>query len=125
MTTNDGRRAPGTLEAEIMAALWQRDEPWTVTEVQAALGDGLAYNTVQTVLTRLHQKGLLYRRKAGRGYMYWPVQDASSEAAARMSAALSGRPDRQAVLRQFAASLDPADASVLSRLLADARPRNT
>lgn len=116
---DDGRRAPGTLEAEIMAAVWQRDQPSTVTEVLAALDAGLAYNTVQTVLTRLHEKGQLCRRKQGRGYVYWPVQDASTAAAARMSAALSGRPDRQAVLRQFAAALDPADASVLRRLLAD------
>jgi predicted transcriptional regulator len=121
MTTRDGRRAPGSLEAEVMAVLWA-DRPetlFTPAEVQDRLGAGLAYNTVQTILTRLHEKGLVGRRKTGRSHAYWALRDAAATAAAQMSAALSGWEDRQAVLQQFAASLDPGDAALLRELLDD------
>jgi predicted transcriptional regulator len=123
VTTKDGRRAPGTLEAEVMAALWTHAEPMTATDVQNALGGDLAYNTVQTILIRLHDKGQVERRRAGRGHHYWPVEDAATAAASRMRAALAGRPDRQAVLQRFAASLDETDAADLRRLLADTERR--
>jgi predicted transcriptional regulator len=108
-----------------MGVLWERDEPVTPGDVQTALGGDLAYNTVQTILIRLHDKNLVQRRRAGRGHVYWPVVDAATTAAAQMRAALSNRPDRQAVLQQFAASLDEADADTLRQLLAQARRRRT
>ncbi|MFJ6194791.1 BlaI/MecI/CopY family transcriptional regulator [Micromonospora sp. NPDC092111] len=123
MTEKDKRRAPGTLESEVMGVLWARGEPLTTSEVQSAVGGDLAYNTVQTILTRLHDKGLVLRDKPGRGHVYWPAQDAASAAAARMRAALVDRPDRHLVLRQFAASLDDADATTLRQLLAAAEKR--
>ena len=106
-----------------MGALWARNEPLTVTEVQDAIGGDLAYNTVQTILTRLLNKNLVQRRRAGHGHVYWPVQDAAASAAAQMRAALADRADRAAVLQQFAASLDEADAAALRRLLSTARER--
>jgi predicted transcriptional regulator len=118
---NGKRRARGELESEVMAALWAADGPMTPAEVQAALGDGLAYNTVQTILIRLLDKDLVRRQPAGRGrgHAYWPAQDAATSAADRMRAALAERPDRQAVLQQFAAGLDQADADALRALLED------
>jgi len=106
-----------------MGLLWAGDEPLTAGDVQAALGGDLAYNTVQTILTRLHEKNLVQRRRAGRGHVYWPVEDAATAAAAQMRAALADRPDRQAVLQQFAASLDEADAEALRQVLSDTRRR--
>ena len=100
-----------------MGRRWSRDEPLTAAGVQAAIGGDLAYNTVQTILIRLHEKNLVHRRKAGRGHLYWPVEDAATAAATRMRAALAALPDRQAVLQQFAAGLDPADAATLRGLL--------
>jgi predicted transcriptional regulator len=111
------RRARGELEADVMAALWASAEPMTPADVQSALGDGLAYNTVQTILIRLLDKGLLRRRPAGRAHAYWPAQDAATHAAERMRATLERRPDRQAVLQQFAARLDEADAAALRAML--------
>jgi predicted transcriptional regulator len=116
------RRGRGELESEVMAALWAAEGPMTAADVQTALGDGLAYNTVQTILIRLLEKGLVQRATAGRGHAYWPVQDAATTAAGRMRAALEDRPDRRAVLQQFAAALDPADVSTLRALLAEREP---
>lgn len=123
MTTRESRRPPGALEAEVMGVLWSHDEPVTAAEVQSALGGDLAYNTVQTILIRLYDKKLAERRRAGRGHVYWPVQDAATAAAEQMRAALAGRADRQAVLQQFAASLDEADAAALRQLLSASQRR--
>ena len=123
MTAKDGRRAPGTLESEVMSVLWTRGEPLTTTDVLQALGGGLAHNTVQTILTRLHDKTLVRRRRAGRGHVYWPAQDAATAAAGQMRAALADRQDRQAVLQQFVTSLDDEDADALRELLAAQRRR--
>jgi len=101
-----------------MTALWAAGGPMTAAEVQQELGGGLAYNTVQTILFRLHDKGAVERGRAGRGHAYWPVRDGAAQAAAEMRAALADGTDRQAVLQLFAASLDDADAALLRRLLA-------
>jgi predicted transcriptional regulator len=79
------------LESEVMAVLWAAD------------------------------KKLLQRRRAGRGHAYWPVEDAATATAGRMRAALADRPDRHAVLQQFAATLDEADADLLRQVLAETR----
>jgi predicted transcriptional regulator len=102
-----------------MAALWAAGEPLTPAGVQSALGDGLAYNTVQTILIRLLEKDLVRRGPAGRGHAYWPAQDAATLTATRMRAALDERPDRQAVLQQFAAGLEADDVQMLRSLLAE------
>ena len=107
-----------------MAALWASDEPMTPGETQRALGDGLAYSTVQTILIRLLEKGMVLRRAGGhgRGHVYWPARDAASSVAERMRDALHGRADRMAVLRQFAATIDQSDANALRALLAERDP---
>jgi len=49
------------------------DRPLPVTEIQRRLkrgGKDLAYTTVMTVLTRLHNKGVLTRVKEGRQFLY-------------------------------------------------------
>jgi predicted transcriptional regulator len=106
-----------------MGMLWARDEPMSAADVQGGLGGDLAYNTVQTILIRLHDKNLVRRRRVGRGHVYWPVEDAATAAATQMRAALADRPDRQAVLQQFANSLDDADAAALRKLLSEAQRR--
>ena len=123
MTGSAGRRPPGMLESEVMAVLWARGDAMSAADVQAAIGGDLAYNTVQTILIRLHDKGQVLRRKAGRGHAYWPVEDAATATAAQMRAALANRADRHAVLQQFAATLDETDAELLRQALAETRRR--
>jgi predicted transcriptional regulator len=115
----DRRRARGELESEVMAALWAANRPLTPADVQGVLGGDLAYNTVQTILIRLFEKDLVLRDLQGRGHVYWPARDAATTAAERMRAALEARPERLAVLQQFAAGLDDQDAEVLRALLAE------
>ena len=49
--------------------------------------EDLSYSTVVTIVSRLHAKGLLERERAGRAFVYRPVDDAS-RAASQMSQAL-------------------------------------
>ncbi|MGI5239805.1 BlaI/MecI/CopY family transcriptional regulator [Dactylosporangium sp. CA-139066] len=116
------RRAGGALESEVMAVLWAAAGPLSPAEVQRLVGGGLAYNTVQTILIRLREKGLVRRRiklTGGRGHLYFPAEEQSAAAARQMRAVLDGPGDRRAVLRQFTADLDPDDAELLRALLRD------
>ncbi|HYF78242.1 MAG TPA: BlaI/MecI/CopY family transcriptional regulator [Symbiobacteriaceae bacterium] len=63
--------ALGPLESEILRLIWEGGETG-VDEVHRTLAASreIAYTTVQTVMTRLAQRGLLERRKAGKAYLY-------------------------------------------------------
>src|SRR5579884_2045353 len=111
------RRAPGALENEVLATLWAHDAAMTPAQVRDELGDDLAYTTVMTTLTRLHEKGLVSRTPVGRGYAYAPMVEEAELAASRMQAVLDGGPDREAVLTRFVGSLDSADEKLLRGLL--------
>ena len=64
----------GPLESEVMQAIWRRGGPVAVRDVVEELNErravSLAYTTVMTVMSRLADKEVLSRRKAGRGYVY-------------------------------------------------------
>ncbi len=57
------------LELQIMQVIWRRGAS-TVTAVQEALPQDLAYTTVQTMLNILHRKGKLRRELHGRAFAY-------------------------------------------------------
>ncbi len=69
-------QALGTLEAQVMEAVWDAPEPVAVEDVRATLedqGKESAYTTIMTTMSRLHDKGLLEREQRGRAYYYWPA----------------------------------------------------
>ncbi|HEX6404815.1 MAG TPA: BlaI/MecI/CopY family transcriptional regulator [Pseudonocardiaceae bacterium] len=111
------RRAAGELEAEVLAALWAAGTPLSTADVRRAVGGELAYNTVQTILVRLYEKGLIDRVADGRRHEYFPVKGAEELAAEQMQALLGRGRDRQAVLQRFATSLSVEDARVLRAML--------
>lgn len=113
----DERRPAGELEAAVMAALWAAGVPLSAGRVQIELGSGLARTTVTTILTRLHEKGVVSRERQGRGYAYFPVQDAPGLTARRMHTELDRDTDRETVLARFVAQLNPGDEQLLRRLL--------
>ena len=116
------RRPAGALEAEVLAVLRVAGTPLSPGQVRerlAAQGQReLSYSTVVTIVSRLHAKGMLARERSGRGFAYTPL-DAASLAAGRMSRALDGEVDRQAVLSRFVSGLSGRDARLLRRLLTD------
>ena len=114
------RRAAGSLEAEVLGILRGAGGPLSPGEVRQRLAAGpqgkLSYSTVVTIVSRLHAKGLLARRRAGRGFTYTPVDEATL-AASRMSQALGSGTDHRAVLSRFVSELSGRDAWMLRRLL--------
>lgn len=119
------RRPSGALEGDVLAALWAAARPLTPAEVQAELGGELAYTTVMTALTRLHEKGALKREKAGRAYAYTPLLDEAGIAAAQMLDLLGSTEERDAVLARFVGSLSEEEERVLVELLRDPRPESS
>ena len=107
----------GSLEAEVLAALWASEGAATPSEVLAEIGDGLAYTTVMTILTRLWQKGLVERERRGRAYAYSPSVTEAELAATRMQAELSHVSDREAALSRFVGTLSKKDERMLRRVL--------
>jgi predicted transcriptional regulator len=60
-----GRRQRGGLEHEVIAVLAADGGAMTPGQVRDALGAGLAYTTVMTVLARLCGKGAVTRQRSG------------------------------------------------------------
>jgi predicted transcriptional regulator len=126
MSDQRRRRGAGELEHAALAALWAAGAPCTPTQLQAALGGTLAYNTVHTILTRLLDKGLVARVQQDRRTAYAPVKDAAELAAERMRGALEAGGDRELVLRRFVTSLDAEDERALRAMLNSAEdPQRT
>ena len=117
------RRARGSLEHEVLAAVSAAARPVTVAEVVAALGGPTAYTTAMTTLARLREKGALIRERRGRAFVYAPAAAPELVAAARtarqMRRLLEGQGTRADVLARFVAELDADDGAVLLGLLAD------
>jgi predicted transcriptional regulator len=115
----DGKRAAGELEAAVLAVLQAAGSALAPGEVRERIGGELAYTTVVTILSRLHDKGVLDRRKKGRAYLYVPVADEPGLAARRMARLLDAEPDRETVLARFVSGLSGADEELLRRMLGE------
>ena len=116
------RRGPGELEHAVLAVLWSADSALSPGEVRDRLrnaGAGeLSYSTVVTILSRLHDKGVLDRRRKGRSFRYSPVvADVAGLAARQLSDVLNRHDDRAAVLTRFVAGLSDSDEELLRSLL--------
>ena len=104
----------------MLATLWAADGALTPGRVQEQLGGELAYTTVVTILSRLHDKGVLARARIGRAYAYSPVQDEAGLVARRMRRLLDAEPDRRMVLARFVTDLSGEDEQLLRELLGGA-----
>ena len=104
--------------------LLRAGEAQGVSEVHEALStDGyeLAYTTVMTILSRLHEKGLLTRTKVGRRYVYLPSAKAAGTKASILER-VHEKLFRGTRLAPIAAlldteALDPAELRALRRLV--------
>jgi predicted transcriptional regulator len=116
-----GRRAFGELEGDVLGLLWAAGAPMTPSQIHAALGRDLAYTTVATVLTRLHDKGLVAREKAGRTHGYTATVGEADVATLGFRSVLTRSHDRRALLQGFVQSLSADDEDLLQTLLTRAR----
>jgi predicted transcriptional regulator len=102
-----------------MSALWRLGFG-TVDQVRSALPDRSrsAYTTVQTVLNRLADRGLLARDRGGSAIVYRPVFTEAEYLSRSIGRSLSdaSADARQAVLAQLIGGLNGQEVSELRRL---------
>ena len=108
----------GELEAADLEVLQRGGSALSPGEVRELIGGDLAYTTVVTILSRLHAKGVLDRRKSAAPTCMprWPTRPASPPAG--WPASLTKR-RREAVLARFVSALSDRDEELLRRMLAD------
>lgn len=109
----------GPLQARILQTLTDRGES-SVREIVDAQSRPapLAYTTVMTVLDHLHRKGIVRRKRAGKGYRY-TARFTPAELRDRMARHLvQGLVDDfgETALVHFASALDGVDRRRLARL---------
>ena len=80
----------GDLQGQIMAVLWRLGEG-TVDDVRNSQPPRkrVAYTTIQTVMTRLFERGLLERERRGQAFVYKPRIDEASYLARAISRRLA------------------------------------
>jgi predicted transcriptional regulator len=113
------KRPDGTLEHDVLSVLWRTKAPLQPAEVQQQLVGDLAYTSVATILSRLHAKGLVSRRAAGRAFVYEAAVPEPELAARRINDILSSTDDRTAALAGFVGTLSNRDRDALRALLGE------
>jgi len=80
----------GPLEQEIMQFVWSKNTS-SARQVHDCLSKDreIAYNTIQTVMTRLVDKGLLKRQLEGKTHIYQPVIKRKNALSAIISQAMN------------------------------------
>ena len=119
----------GDLQEQVMRAMW-RLERGTVEAVREALPSEHrgAYNTVQTILNRLLQRGLLTRERQGKAFYYAPVVSEADYISGSLSQTLSSASEeaRKIALAHLVGTIDPAEMNEISALGAEiGRRRDT
>lgn len=103
---------------QIMHALWDRGAG-TVDEVREALpeGDRSAYTTIQTVMNRLADRGLLARRRSGKSFEYIPRVSEAQYLSDYIREALADASNeaRQAAISKIIGGLDDEELGGLER----------
>ena len=108
----------GKLQAEIMSAMGELGEA-TVEELRRGLPHGRrrAYTTLQTVMNRLVERGLLDRERRGRGYVYRPRYNEAAYVSRRIKDQLASASPaaRRAALHTLVGDLGPDELDEVTR----------
>lgn len=113
----------GGLEAEVMDILWASPDPMSVHDLVAVFSERkeLAYTTVLTVVTHLHEKGWVERDKRSRAYFYSPKQSREEATSQALRELLDASSDSAAVLLHFARTVSETEHAALRRGLRKSR----
>lgn len=119
-------RISGELQSQLMAAMWRLGAA-TVEQVRSELPPRYrgAYTTVQTVLNRLAERGLLSRHRAGNAIEYRPKVSEADYLSRSIARTLAGASSdaRQTALARLIAELDRDELSQVQRLARDVGAR--
>ncbi|MCC7184608.1 MAG: BlaI/MecI/CopY family transcriptional regulator [Acidobacteria bacterium] len=109
----------GPLEWRVLDALWRRDQPGTVRDLQPSFPE-IAYTTLMTTLDRLYRKDILNRTKEGRAFVYAPLLSRAAFDSQRATRALLTAVERgggaRPVLSCFVEAIGNHDEALLTEL---------
>lgn len=112
----------GELQLQLMSAMWRLQEG-TVEQIRQAVPARYqsAYTTVQTVLNRLAERGMLTRQRRGNTIVYAPAISEDEYVAQTVESALSSATPgaRDAVLARLIGGLEKDELSELRKLAKD------
>ncbi len=117
-------------QLEIMNVVWDQGEV-TVGDTWSALSEqrSIARNTVQTVLTRLCEKGWLKYRKQGRGFLYRAAVPRDTTLRGLVDrlveTAFSGSAEGLVLAMLEGRGLSDAEATRIRKLIDDAKGRQS
>lgn len=110
----------GELQEQIMKVIWASDGSLSVEQVRAGLPRPSrgAYNTVQTVLNRLAERGLLSRTRKGKTILYSAKVSEADYLTGSLARSLesASEPARRRALASLVGDLQPAELSELRGL---------
>jgi predicted transcriptional regulator len=114
--------APSERELDVLKVLWEIGSG-SVREVHERLcpGGELAFNTVQTLLRIMEEKGLVEHRTEGRTFIYSPRYSRERVAARFLNKVFDGALDQFVLSILRARDADPGELRELERLIARAR----
>jgi predicted transcriptional regulator len=117
----------GELQIEVMRALWRLAEPSSVEDVRQALPARQrgAYTTVQTILNRLAERGLLGRDRQGKVIFYEPkISEADYYSrSVRQTLAQASDDARRTALAQLVGEMGPGELSEIEVLAREVEKR--
>jgi BlaI family transcriptional regulator, penicillinase repressor len=115
---------PSGRELEILKILWERG-PSSVREVhdQMCPGGELAYNTVQTLLRIMDEKGLVRHHERGRTFVYSPRHTRDRETSRLLDKVFDGALDQFVVSLINARNVSSGELKKLEKIIAEARRR--
>lgn len=117
-------QTPSGREMEILKVLWEIG-PATVREVHQRLcpqGE-LAFNTVQTLLRIMDDKGLVTHREQGRAFVYSAKYSREREAARFLAHVFDGALDQCVLSMLQSQKVSSRELAELARIIAEARRR--
>ena len=109
-------------ELDVLRALWELGSG-SVRAVHDRLSPdlGLAFNTVQTVLRNMEDKGLVGHRAEGRTFVYFPRHTREQVTSRFLSKVFGGALDQFVLSMLRASDAAPGELRDLERLIARAR----
>jgi BlaI family penicillinase repressor len=115
---------PSGRELEILKILWELG-PSSVRQVHERMAPGgeLAFNTVQTLLRIMDDKGLVKHERRGRTFVYSPRHTRDRETSRLLDKVFDGALDQFVVSLLNAKSVSTDELKKLEKIIADARKR--
>lgn len=113
---------PSERELDVLKVLWDLGSG-SVRDVQDRLSPdpGLAFNTVQTVLRNMEEKGLVGHRAKGRTFVYFPKHTREQVTARFLNKVFGGALDQFVLSMIRAVDARPDELRDLEKLIAQAR----